>query len=110
MTFHKSTVLGITEEVSGSVVDRINPPAEPKPRLRTNPPTKGRNEALYHKLLRGKLDYLTPEDRQKIEPILLKSARIFHDEKDNGFKGTNVIEHEILVEQLDDHSIEPPMH
>jgi hypothetical protein len=55
--------------------------------LPTKPPRKGRNEALYRKLLRGKLDHLTQEDRQKIEPILLKYARVFHEEEDNGFKG-----------------------
>jgi hypothetical protein len=54
-------------------------------------------EALYNKLLKGKLDHLTPEDRLHIEPVLVKYAHIFHDEETNDFKGTTVIEHEIQV-------------
>ena len=48
-------------------------------------------------LLHGKLDHLTPEDRQKIVPVLLRYAHVFHEESTNDFKRTNKIEHEILV-------------
>jgi len=37
-------------------------------------------EALYQKLLQDKLDYLTEEERQIIEPVLLKYAHVFQDE------------------------------
>jgi len=40
---------------------------------------------------------LNQEDRELIEPILLKYAHVFHDEETNHFKGTNVIEHEIPI-------------
>jgi len=32
-----------------------------------------------------------------IEPILIKYAHIFHDEETNDFKGTNLIEHQIVL-------------
>jgi len=40
---------------------------------------------------------LNHEDRELIEPILLKYAHVFHDKETNDFKGTNVIEHEIPI-------------
>jgi hypothetical protein len=43
------------------------------------------------------LDHLTQEEKQQIEPVLLKCAHVFHDEKSNEVKGTDVIEHEIPI-------------
>ena len=97
LTIPKSTVLGIAEEISETVVNKINPPGESDAKLPIKPPRKGKNEALYRRLLRGKLDHLSLEDRQQIEPILVKYAHTFHDEETNDFMGTNVVEHEILL-------------
>jgi len=97
LTLPKATVLGIAEGISELIVDKINPPDGLKSELPTRPPRKTKNQALYHKLLPGKLDHLTSEDRQKIEPVLFKYAHVFHDESTNDFKGTSIIEHEILV-------------
>ena len=52
---------------------------------------------MYEKLLRNKLDHLSREEKQILEPVLLKYAQVFHDEETNDFKGTNIVEHEILV-------------
>ena len=60
-------------------------------------PRQRKNDALYQKLLSGKLDRLTLEDKQQIEHVLQKYAHVFHDEETNDFKGTNVVEHEIPV-------------
>jgi hypothetical protein len=46
-------------------------------------------------LRHGKLDHLLEEERQLIEPVLLKYDRLFHDKEINDFKGTSVIENEI---------------
>jgi len=59
--------------------------------------TPRQDEALYEKLLPGKLDHLTSEDRRHIEPILIKYTHFFHDENENDFKCTNVVEHQIQV-------------
>jgi hypothetical protein len=32
-----------------------------------------------------------------IEPVLLKYAHVFHDEETNDFKGSDIIEHQILI-------------
>jgi len=90
ITIPKSTVLGIAEQVSETLVDRINDSRRCK---ETGKIIK--NEALYHKLLGGKLDHLPSEDRKKIEPVLLKYAHVFHDEESNDFKAIDVVEHEI---------------
>jgi hypothetical protein len=44
------------------------------------PKRKRKNEALYNKLLAGKLDHLSSEEMQIIEPVLQKYAHNFHDE------------------------------
>ena len=97
LTIPKATVLGVAEEVSEALVDRINA----GDRSNSSPPTpqhrKKNNRALYQKLLQGKLDHLPEVDRQLIEPVLLEYAHVFHDEETNDFKGTNVVEHQILV-------------
>jgi hypothetical protein len=41
---------------------------------------KGKNEALYKKLLAGKLDHLSPGEGQVIEPVLQKYELLFDDQ------------------------------
>ena len=93
LTVPKATVLGVAEEMSESVVDRINTVRQSG----VNTSRGGRNVELYHKLLKGKLDHLPPQEKQLIEPILVKYAHVFHDEELNDFKATNVVEYEIPV-------------
>ena len=52
---------------------------------------------MYFKLLKRKLDHLPTDESRLIEPVLVKYADVYHDEEANDFKGTDVIEHEILV-------------
>jgi hypothetical protein len=91
LTVPKATILGVAQEISESLVDKVNSRSE----VNSTEPSK--NEVQYDKLLKGKLDHLTPEDRQHIEPVIMKNAHIFHDEETNDFKGTTVIEHEIPI-------------
>ena len=91
LTLPKATVLGLAEEVSETLVDQIN--AEPPTRHQG----KTRKEALYKKLLGGKLDHLTKNERRLIEPVLQKYAHVFHDEETNDYKSRDVIEHKIVV-------------
>jgi len=60
ITIPKSTVLRIAEQVSETLVDRINASRRCKETGKMI-----ENEALYHKLLGGKLDHLPSEDRKK---------------------------------------------
>jgi len=90
----KATVLGVAEEITEELVDRINQRDPPTSDPLNDKQKKKRNE-LYMKLLHGKLDHLPAEERQLIEPVLLKYAHLFHDEEMNDFKGTSVVEHEI---------------
>ena len=62
LTLPKATILGVAEEVSESIVDKNNPGTETNLTEPTEPPRKRKNEALYEKLLRGKLDHLSQED------------------------------------------------
>jgi hypothetical protein len=94
LTVPKHTVLGITQQVSEELINEINPESESD----TDRPLKRKkNEVLYKKLLPGKLNHLSPEDRRHIEHIMKKYAHLFHDEEENDFKCTNVTEHQIQV-------------
>jgi len=97
LTIPKATVLGIAEGISEIMVDNINAKSEANLIEPAKSPRKRRNETLYYKLLQGKLDHLTLEEREHIEPILIKYAHIFHDEDSNDFKGSTVIEHHLPV-------------
>jgi len=93
LTMPKHTVSGVAQEVSEELIDKIDAESESDS---DRPLTTKKNEALYKKLLPGKLDHLTNEDRRHIEPILEKYAHLFHDEE-NDFKCTHEMEHQIQV-------------
>jgi len=98
LTIPKATVLGVAEEITEELVDKINAEYKPKSDLVNDRQRKKRNELLYWKLLLGKLDHLSEDEKQVIEPVPMKYAPVFHDEDSNEFKGTDVIEHQIVLE------------
>jgi hypothetical protein len=93
----KATVLGIAEEVSESVVDKINTVGQSCVNTPGETSNGGRKKELYRKLLKGKLEHLPHRERQLIEPVLVKYAHVFHDEELNDCKATNEVEFEIPV-------------
>jgi len=70
LTIPKATILGVAEDASETLIDRINANAKSSTNTPTKPPRKKEIESFYDKFLQGKLDYLTQEDRQHIEPVL----------------------------------------
>ena len=97
LTIRKATILGVAEDASETLIDRINANAKSSTNTPTKPPRKKEIESFYDKFLQGKLDYLTQEDRQHTELALRKYAHVFHYEASNDFKETKAIEHQILV-------------
>ena len=97
LTVPKHTVLGVAQPVSEVEIEEINARDEPKKNSPCGKKENCRNEVLYKKLLTGKVDHLSIEDRRHIEPVLTKYAHVFHDENVNDFKCTNVVQHEIQV-------------
>lgn len=69
LTIPRATILGIAE-VSGSLVDKINAGNGTNLSERTKPPIKRKNEALYDKILRRKLDLSQEESTIKVRPRL----------------------------------------
>jgi hypothetical protein len=65
-------ILGVAEGVSGALIDKINAKAESSANTPTKPLGKTKINNLYDKLLLGKLNLMTPEDREHIEPVLRK--------------------------------------
>jgi Ni2+-binding GTPase involved in maturation of urease and hydrogenase len=49
----------------------------------------------FKKYIDEKLAHLSSAERKIIEPVLIKYAGNFHDDKDNDFKSTNVVVHKI---------------
>jgi hypothetical protein len=60
----RATDLGVAEKISESLVDLVNAKVEANSTELSKPPRKKKKEALYNKLLKGKLDHLNPEDRK----------------------------------------------
>jgi hypothetical protein len=60
---------------------------------------KRKNEALYQKLLHGKLDHLPQQEKDFIESVLLNYAHVFHYDRSD-FKCTDIIEHQIIVDNV----------
>ena len=83
-----ATVLGIAEEVSEDLVNRVNAESVSDTNSPARSPRKRKNEHLYSHLLQGKLDHLKPEERRYHEPVLMKYAHVIHDESTNDFRGT----------------------
>jgi len=94
----KATVIGISEEVTVEIVFRINVREKSEPQSLGNREKENKNKTLYKKLLEGKLDHQSEDEKRTLEPVLLRYAHVFHDEQTNDFKGTAVIEHQILVD------------
>jgi hypothetical protein len=63
LTIPKATVLGVVKYGSESLIDKTNTRTEQDPSSPTKPPRTKKNEALYNKLLSGKLDHLNSDDR-----------------------------------------------
>jgi hypothetical protein len=97
LTLPKATVLGVAEEISESLVYSVNAGNESGEPQQVKKGNLNRNKALSEKLLKGKLDNLSEEERASIEHVLLRYAHLFHDEDSNDYKGTDVIEHRILT-------------
>jgi hypothetical protein len=97
LTIPKATVLGVAEEVSETLIDSINAGIGKDANLPSQPPRKKRNEALYDKLLSGKLDQLTPDELRHTEPVLLEYAHVWHEEDSNEFVGIKAVQHQIVV-------------
>ena len=64
-TIPMATVLGIAEGISESLVHKINARSETNLIEPAKPPRKRRNETLYNKHLHGKLDHITPQERER---------------------------------------------
>jgi len=77
LTIPNATVIGVAEEMTEELVGRINAGDKPKCSLLNNQQRNKGNEALYRKLLQGKLDYLSEKERELIEPVLLEYAHAF---------------------------------
>jgi hypothetical protein len=90
----KATVLGMAEKISESPVAALND--EPTGEL-----NKGSRHTKvvpsFREYLNDKLGHLSREEREAIEPVLLRYRNIFHVQVTNDFKGTDLIEHRIIT-------------
>ena len=55
LTINKATFLGVAEGIAESIVDKINAGEQSDSDSHTKPRRKEKNEALYCKLLKGKI-------------------------------------------------------
>ena len=93
----KLTVLSVAEEASEALIDRFNEGNRSGLDPSEKQKGRGKNEAVYRKLLGGKLNLLPNDDRENIEPVLRIFVHVFHDEDSKDFKRTGVVEHLVLL-------------
>jgi hypothetical protein len=96
----KASVLGGAEAVSASVGDAIN---DSEPSVSQRKKQKNRQvysvgaETKFREYLRGALSHLNPQEKEVMDPVLLKYRTVFHDAEDRHFKGTDLVEHRIFT-------------
>jgi hypothetical protein len=100
LTLPKGTILGVAQEVVENAVFTVDDEEE------TN---RGQDQIFYsgeqeevpqwfRKYLNEKLAHLSSDEKEIIEPVLIQYAEIFHNEENNDFKSTKIIEHRIETE------------
>ena len=94
----KSTVMGVAKQVSEAWVNHVNTGELRKSSANTKRKEETKNTALYQKLLDCKLNHLPKKEIQTLEPVLWKYAHLFHDEDTNYSSATDVVEHQIELE------------
>jgi hypothetical protein len=96
----KATVIGIAEQISESLVASINEGTDFEPQLVSEDRKKDRSRQSteeFKKFVAEKLAHLTPRDRSVLEPVLFRFGHVFHEEGSNDFKGTDLVEHQIIT-------------
>jgi hypothetical protein len=92
----KATVIGIAEEISENLVASINEDTGFGPQLKGDCRRKESSEN-FTKFVTEKLAHLTNKERSVMEPVLLRHHYVFHEEGSNDFKGTDLVEHQIIM-------------
>jgi hypothetical protein len=96
----KSTVLGVAEEVSPSMIAAINNQTDSNQssnqEQRKQVYTVEQDER-FQSYIHSVLEHLTPKDRAVMEPVLRAYRYVFHDDKCAKFEGTDLIEHRIIT-------------
>ena len=81
LTIPKATVLGIADEVTEETVDKLNVQDNSEPQRLNNREKENKNKTLYQKLLEGKLDHLSEDNKRTLQPVLLRYAHVFHEKQ-----------------------------
>jgi len=96
----EATVVGRAEEISPSLVAAINadtnPAAERDVRERTHVNTVA-DETKFRDYVNQVLGHLPKQDREVMEPVLIKCRHVFHLYEDSPFPGTDLVEHMIVT-------------
>jgi hypothetical protein len=97
LTVPKGTVLGIAQEMSESLVVPIDESVSTVKNAKAGLFSESSQKVTrkFKEYIATKLAHLSKIERKIIEPVLWEYADLFHDDKDNDFKSTNVVEHRI---------------
>jgi hypothetical protein len=98
LVLQKACLLGLAQEISETSIVSWCEEKSGEAGLERSFPVGDRGEARSPKFLKyidDKLAHLASEDRQIIEPVLIRYRHVFHDEEENDFKSTQVVEHRI---------------
>jgi hypothetical protein len=99
VTLSKATVVGVAEEISPSLVAIINDDASPADRCSDR--SRQRESAVtdpakFRRYLHDVLGHLSNEEIGVMDPVLSRYNHLFHLDENSPFKGTDLVEHQIV--------------
>jgi hypothetical protein len=90
----------VAEEISPSLVATINDEAMPADRC-SDRSRQGENAvtdpAKFRRYLHDVLGHLSSEEKGVMEPVLSRYSHVFHLDENSPFKGTDLVEHQIVT-------------
>jgi len=96
----KTTVVGVAEKISPTLVAAINDGASPvvkrsySTRSEVN---KAADEAKFRDYLKGVLGHLPEHEKAMKGPVLRNYAHVFHMNEDSQFQSTDLVEHRLIT-------------
>jgi hypothetical protein len=100
VVFPKATVIGIAEEISEGLVASVNEGTDFEPQLDSEDRKKdgsSQSTEKFKKFVAEKLAHLTPREKSVLQPVLFRFSHVFHKESSNYFKGTDLVEHQVIT-------------
>jgi hypothetical protein len=113
LTITKATTLGTAQEISEQLLIPFKEPVLEETSTENTFTTNENKQAIspkFRNYLDEKLGHISSAERKYVEPVLIRYLHIFHNEESDEFKGTDLVEHQILTAHLRLESLSTEFH